>query len=189
MKRLLRWTSAAGIGCFALLASGCTGSTNLVEPTPGWETPNWMAEQRRQVEEWDLAMQACFSRLGLEAQISRGGGVFIRTILEEGETDTTMYLRAAAWRECLDLHGQPAAWTEPADERTFAMMLDVRECLIAHGQTIPEPPALEVWVEQPHPWNPFEVLWHVMDDDEIGPLLDVCQQAGPGRLSFSIATE
>ena len=173
-------TAVVAVG---LLLAGCATDVVTGEDVTGWVEPAWMSQMRQQQEVFEVNMMGCFSQRGVPSQISFGGGVMTHgeygpNWLEEA------YVRAQAWEECLEIYEFPPLWELPADADTYAMMLDACECVLLHGFEVPEPPALDVWAEQTHPWNPLSYVTH-LPAYQLEPLMATCLQVGPGRMSIA----
>ena len=86
---------------------------------------------------------------------------------------------------------RPSHWRTPLDQGAYARMLDVRECVIAHGFDVQEPPSFDVWVDQGHnAWGPFHDFLpgsaqSSISDDDLEALFNACPQTGNGFVSLS----
>ena len=168
----------------ALSLSACASSSQSSGTENSWQEPAWMAQQRQQVEIYENNMASCFRELGADYSLLLGGGVALITNLDsEDDAEAVTQIHFLALEECYSRYDQPAMWLLSANAETYSMMLDVRECAIAHGFAVDEPPPLEVWQEQEIPWNPLGHHISTLPDDELRPLLENCSQIGPGRFS------
>ena len=180
----LAW--GAVLTCALLLVfslSGCEQQSSEIETLNAWIEPAWMAQRRSDVEEHNAAMYQCLTDRGAPAMVMAGAGVAIVWRGEVPEGAEQAWAEATA--ECDDLLGGSEFWTVVPDESEYARMLDVRSCLIAHGQTVAEPPSLDVWLVQDRPWNPHSELIQELEDSLVIQLLETCVQNGPGVEGFS----
>lgn len=145
-----------------------------------WEEPAWMAQARLDLEEYQLRTLACLREGGFDGMIALGGLVSIHIPVDEhgneapGQLDLGMSVAA----RCHDAVPQPPLWESPQDEAAFERMLEVRDCLLAHGFDPGEPPSLDVWIDEFVPWNPRAEL-SAFADYEIA-LDALCPQSGHG---------
>ena len=183
---LTRAATLAAAGLLVLTTAGCASGPEDPWGDVAWEDPGWMAQARQEVEEFQNAMMSCLAERGVRGIVTFGavvgvGGPFDPADLPPG-TEVQM---ATAQQDCLEIVPQPSVWTTPADAAAYQRTLEVRECLIAHGFEIPEPPAMEVWVEMEIPWNPWATVFSlpqdaIPDDDALRELISVCPQSGHG---------
>ena len=183
----------AAVAAMALgVASGCTAETGLV--AEGWSEPGWITLARQQMEEYELAMVSCLEEHGVRAEVSLGGhvGAFGHTHNDDGTEIPGAIDALLAASDACDSVERPEHWQLPQDESAYERMLDVRECLIAHGQEISEPPSMEVWIDQGpgQAWNPYRDLmpgWSAnpLPDDELIALFAACPQSGHGFMSIN----
>ena len=174
-------------------ASACAAGEGLV--AVDWDEPGWVAQARQEVEDYQNAFVACMRANGADAEVMIGGNVigFAVTIDEEGlPIPGIEELLENATDTCGEQVPRPAHWGHSKDEQAYERMLDVRECLIAHGHEVSEPPSLEAWLGQSpaNAWNLYLDLFpgHAaspLPDDELIALLRVCPQSGFGFLSIN----
>jgi len=158
-----------------------------VAADPSWVEPAWMAEARLGVEEYHAAMLSCLAEFGVVGIAAPGGhvGTGGRTdedgvrIDAQGRSPAELQrLENQATRECQDRHPYPAHWTSTATEADYERTLQVRECLLAHGLQVQEPPPLEIWLISR--WNPWRSAF---SDNGLGPaevdhFMAACPQTG-----------
>ncbi|MDR0481864.1 MAG: hypothetical protein LBH13_01685 [Cellulomonadaceae bacterium] len=150
-----------------------------------------MAQARQEIEEYQAGIAACYEEFGLTPTIAIGGTVGIG--YGGGEPPPGFEeLAEKAGLECDQRVPAPAIWVAPQDEAAYQRMLDVRECLSAHGWPTPQPPSFATWKEQEFPWTAYTVLI----DPEITPvanqpthadlreLMEVCPQGGTGGIGI-----
>lgn len=168
-----------------LALTACSADPPVEQAVGQWVEPGWMAGARQEVEDYESALINCLEQQGVQSERIIGGGVSIVGPAEDDPAIQTLIEAADAI--CADQVPVPALFAAPLDETTYRQMLDVRECIVAHGWDLPEPPSLEVWQEQaPIPWHPFTAL----DDPDRGPrltdaefaeLVNACPQGGGPR--------
>jgi len=141
---------------FPVVTAACSGD----DPAEGgvvWEEPAWMTTIRLDREDRVTAFQSCLAEFGLEADDDLLGGVSVLTPVPEppGWTD----LLFEAFDQCTERIGFLEWDTLPHDEDAYQRLLDVRDCLIAHGHEVSEAPSFEVWREDVLIWVPHgEIL-------------------------------
>jgi hypothetical protein len=156
-----------------------------------------MARARQELEEYEVAVVACFEANGAQASVGIGGsvgGIAVTHDDEGREIPGAIEQLMAATEICGEQVMPPAHWLFPKDESAYERMLDVRECIVAQGHEIPETPSFEVWIEQDvgEAWNPYLYLFphfrggaNPLSEDELVALLDRCPQFGIGSLNIS----
>jgi len=132
-------------------------------------------------------MRACLAEKGVNLDVGFGGSIGLSSTIdpavENVADDALADIQMQVLWDCYQqVGGLPEMWQLPPDERTYGMLLDVIECIRVHGYDVADPPSLEVWREQTPPWNPYESLVGTLPDEQLQPLMDVCQQVGPGRI-------
>lgn len=166
--------------------SGCAADDyESLESPVGWEEPGWMAQVRQQNEEYRSAMESCYSEHGLESTRAIGGSSIGFVNLPSDPATQELFEQASAdcnARVPLPDNEQDQALTDAA----YGRMVDTRECIVAYGYEVPEPPTLETWKESDPwhvAWNPYEVLVGAgaieITHDELRALNDACPQPGP----------
>jgi hypothetical protein len=120
-----------------------------------------MARARQESDEYDRSLTACFTEFGVESFPIVGGGVATGTTLDAdgnyppGQEE----LINTALEECDKRVQPPVSRASSLTPEAYAKTLEVRACVIAHGFELPEPPTLDVWLEQEEfAWNPYTVL-------------------------------
>lgn len=180
---LLSATAIAVITMF----SGCVTDSEQGASAGDWVEPGWVAQFRQDMEEDANAWIACFAEHGVEAVMGPSFTVGI----------PGPYPTPPGWTELLD-QANDVCWERlgqhrwhrvPIDAAAYQRMLDSRDCLIAHGHEIPEPPAMEVWIEgdgqQWDRWNPHREWYEArpslprLTAVEWAELNDQCPQPGP----------
>ena len=179
-----------GVGLASAGACASDGGPVAVD----WVEPGWVAQARQEIEEYQNAFVACMRANGADAEVSIGGVVSGFAVTIDGDGRPIPGIEEVLL-EATDICGDipsPEHWGLPMDEQAYERMLDVRECLIAHGYEVSEPPTLEMWLGQgpSNAWNPYLNLFpgHAaspLSDDELIALLRVCPQSGFGFLSIN----
>ena len=176
VKRQLRCKVALVLGCLAFSTlSGCAVDDS-VSDGQSWAEPVWMAEARQQVEDYQLFMLNCMNEHGVVGVVALGGVVITGGLLigSEASEMNALEQRLEVEQTCDELAPTPEVWLG-RDHVAYQQMLDVRECLVSHGFTVAEPPAVEVWIEQSSPWNPYADILH---QEGIRDVLNICPQVG-----------
>lgn len=180
----LRIAVMCGLGVVAIAGCAVDDYESLESPV-GWEEPGWMAQVRQQNEVYVSAMESCYDEYGLESTRGIGGGDIgflnlpddpaTQKLFEDSATDCNARISQPEYR-------QDQALTDSAYER----MVVTRECMVAHGYQVPEPPSKETWKDSDPwytAWNPYEVLVGAgameVTDDELRALNEACPQPGP----------
>lgn len=182
MKLKTTWTRNAALaaGLVAILTacgSPFNGSVDS-ESLGAYVEPLWMAEMRRQLEEFESSLNACV----IEAGWADGTGT--RT------TEDTIDAYTQVHRECsAKVLPDWELFDEAAWRADYPRLFDIRDCLIAQGYEIPEPPSEDTWVETAltgaMPWTPFNFVIDginngsiVMTQAEFDELTYQCPQSG-----------
>jgi len=170
-----------------LLLSACATPAEAFSPVD-WVEPGWMAAARQSVEEYQTAFMACLAERGVVGVSSltsatvgisapRGAdGNFDRALHDLGTAANNYCLETIPWPEH---YPQPPNFTIHTSPEAYERMLDVRNCLIAHGIEVPEPPTMERWMESSMPWSPWNTP-DIMQRHELflHELSRVCPQDG-----------
>jgi len=124
-----------------------------------------MAVHQARREERIAQMDACLQAAGLNIEADAQGGYGPFASVEEGE----LFMRS--FDGCLVALGLPEAGAEPSVnayqlQLEFAFMLDLQDCLMAHGYPVSVSPSEDHWVEAnlrfadgdfgANIWHPFE---------------------------------
>jgi hypothetical protein len=185
---VLRGAHLSALVTGAVLAVVTSGSTS---PEPAsqadslaWVEPGWMAEARQAEEEFERALAACMRDAGHPVEIHPGGAVL-------GLPGGT------AAGDAFDLCAEQLHDDSPLSDEQLRLQydraLDTRDCLLARGYTISEPPTLETWLEQqrnpgPGDWVPFHQAIRQMRGDsaaaEYAATYAACPQGGPAAFAF-----
>jgi len=164
-----------------------------VAADPSWVEPAWMAEARLGVAEYHAAMLSCLAEFGVEGTAAPGGLIFTGGPTDEdgvridaqGRSPVELQrLENQATLECQDRYPYPAHWSNTATEADYKRTLQVRECLLAHGLQVQEPPPLEIWLISR--WNPWSSAFN---DNGLGPaevdhFMTACPQTGINNVSI-----
>ncbi len=160
----------------ALGATGCAasdgGSGGGGQPEE-WAEPAWFAEQAREGEEAQAALQACMDGRGWSVPITKRGGT------PTGFTDQD---EAAAFMEdsttCLADLGMELPTVGDAEAREiYGYQLDTLACLRHLEIDLPDAPSQDVYVEtavrffagdeSADYWEPYDDLWSLAEHGEI----------------------
>ncbi len=148
-----------------------------------------MALVRQENEEFQSGQIACYAEYGLTPIRNTAGGVgFIDLPRDEG----TRALLDKASTECNSRVPPPEFKLKKSlDDEAYQKMLDLRQCIIAHGYPMPEAPSVEVWKdsELAYAWNPYSEFNGMggrglgaqvqISDSDLSFLADACPQPGP----------
>lgn len=149
------------VGAGLVLAACSPSPSGDRDDVSEYIAPGWMAQARQEVEAYQSAMMSCFAEFGVEGDPTPGGEVLVSYRGgEDGELAPGVeQLVENALTECSERVALPSLWTAPADADAYQRMLDSRDCLIAQGYEMPEPPSLDAWTESGFAaWNPYQEL-------------------------------
>jgi hypothetical protein len=136
-----------------------------------------MTSHREIGEAYQAAWSACITDLGFTPDKGIGGFSVVIRAATRGGSFSEM---SAAADECNERYPAPDFGGHEATPELYARMLDQRECLIAHGQTIPDPPSEEEWLRRGGQWVPFSQLSNAIRSSDLGAALSrACPQSGP----------
>ncbi|ACZ30615.1 hypothetical protein Xcel_1587 [Xylanimonas cellulosilytica DSM 15894] len=154
-----------------------------------------MAQVRQADEEFQSAMIACYAEFGLESVRSIGGGTvgMVNLIDETGQVPAGVQARVdAAAAECNARVPLPEHQSWAFDGAAYQRMIELRECIVAHGFEVPEAPSEEAWKdsEPASAWNPYEAMLGgargaSTTQDEVAALMTACPQPGPSYYSLA----
>ncbi|MCL1900625.1 MAG: hypothetical protein FWG11_08985 [Promicromonosporaceae bacterium] len=152
------------------LLTGCDGGETNNDAESTWQEPAWVAQFRQDMEEFQLANIACFAELGIEVvKDPAGGGLPVMPNEGRGEVPAAwLDILEVAGLECLERTRDFAWFHLPVDEEAHQRMLDARNCLLAHGHHVSEPPSFEVWREDVLAWTPHGDVFHGLQRQGIG---------------------
>lgn len=164
--------------------SGAPESQGLVGQQPNgdqWVEPAWMAEVSKNNEELNSKITSCMGEKGWVEERKRDGSytVTLSTVDDGPRYREDRILCESVVREDL---GIPPRTHDDAFFRTmYARTLDTRDCLVAHGVVVSEPPSEDAWIEaiktgSADVWAPFNDV--TGSDEEFYELFDICVQAG-----------
>lgn len=178
MSRLLQ------AGLLVLVIAACSAADDGLEPIPGWEEPGWMAQVRQQDEEFQSAMIACYDEYNFDAVRSIGGGSI--GFIDLPADPATQELFEQASTECNARVPLPEYSLDTTlDDAAYERTLELRECIIAHGYDVEEPPSAAVWKDSglQHAWSPYQELLgrgvEGVTQADLRALTDACPQPGP----------
>jgi hypothetical protein len=203
---LIKKFTAALFICSSFLLTGCARSAGAaivaeenaqVELTPiNWIEPYWMPIVRQANEDFADAWIECLAGHGAVAQRFIGNGATGQVLTQDENRQFDSSQSESFWRAgdlCYPLISPPAHHPQPPYYRdlprtweAYQRMLDVRNCLLAHGFNIPEAPPLDRWQVSPRPWNPWNPEPHSMNynfqamlsESELWALMNACPQDG-----------
>ena len=147
-----------------------------------------MTQVRQQDEEFQSAMIACYAEFGLTGVRTIGGGGVgfldladdsgqippaVQGVLDEASAECNARVPLAEHRSAV------------ANDEAYARLLDLRDCIIAYGYDVPEPPSAATWKDSPLSsiWNPYSAMFsggNSLPQDELQSLMTACPQSGPG---------
>jgi len=162
---------------------GC--GTGSQEPTVEWIEPSWFAVARQENEQYRISMESCLHSFGFETITSVAGipTILISNPIPPGVSE----LANEALQECAEQAPDRSLRTATRlDEAAYSRMLDERNCVIAHGFQIPEPPSFESWRETSTPWTAFGYLGARPGRDALLKLNHACPQSAPGGITTDI---
>lgn len=149
-----------------------------------------MAQVRQQAEEYQSGLIACFNEHGLEPIRHMAGGVGFVNFPQDAASLALLDEVSAVCNSRVPL--PEFAQSETLDDAAYQRMLDLRQCIVAHGYEIPAPPSAEVWKESSpwyDAWNPYEVLTGPgaikISETDLYALAEVCPQPGPNFISVA----
>ena len=181
-----------GVAGLVLLVAACSADSALSPVNADWVEPGWVSQARQEIEEYRTAFVSCIEENGGQADVAIGGNVSIFTQLfdnEGREIPGALDIASQISDTCSSIPG-PVHWGLPMDDAAYDRMIDVRECIVAHGFEVSQPPTREVWLEQgpSFAWNPYTELFPTfsqdpLPEDQLIPLLAACPQSGHGFLS------
>jgi len=165
-------------------------STPTVNPT--WVEPGWIAQVRQANEEYQAGQIACYAEYGLTPVKATGGEVLFENLPNDPGTQA---LLETAGVDCNARVPLPAFKNDKTmDAAAYGRMLDTRNCIIAHGYTVPEPPSMETWIDSgpSSAWNPYSYVSSSSTDAGLSALaaLDqACPQPGPNFIASSLSPD
>lgn len=189
-----RWRALVGASLLPVVgASGCTVTDNNTPELGAYSEPGWMADTRREQEKGAVAMAACMGEHGWVMTVKPDWGLDSSSSLDEAQERA----QRESFRSCYDqVYGEQPPVTEADWHVKYQKALDTRDCLVAEGYTIPDPPSEDARVDagmnEKDLWAPFQF---VIDQSPRGQidlsaetyyeLYATCPQAGPNAsLSF-----
>lgn len=162
--------------------TGCTVQADQPEASPDWVEPGWMTQVRQANDEYQSAMLACYAEHGLEGVRSMGGGVGFVNLPQDAATQQLVDETA---QDCNARVPHPEYRLDKTlDDAAYQRMLEARECIIAHGYEVPEPPSAETWKDSAlaFAWNPYRELASgvsTISADDVYAVEQACPQPGP----------
>ena len=178
-------TVCLGVAVLVMLSSCSAAPESQGPPGPQpssgqWVEPAWMAEVRKNNEELGSKIASCMADKGwVEERQSDGSYSVTLSTADDGPR----YREDRGVCESLvrDDLGIPHRTLDDASFRTmYARTLDTRDCLVAHGVVVSEPPSEDAWIEAiktgTDVWAPFNDV--TGSDEEFYELFEVCVQAG-----------
>ena len=173
------------VALIAFLFGGCAGAAGAGEQADWsrWQEPGWMAQMRQYKEQHFLAMTECLDEFGV-----RGVPVIGTGNVAVGHSDPAINQHhGVALRECVERIGE-AGWVysmHRIDAESYLRMLDTRQCLIHLGYEIPDPPSVDVWIQNRGFWTPHRYVFSSMSLDHFAHLVELCPQT-PGSMLLSV---
>lgn len=170
------------LGVSSCGASGEAKDAESAPPSRGqWAEPAWMIESKKTNEELSSKITSCMADRGWTETRERDGSFSISL---SAESDGPRYQADRIFcdstvREDMDI--TPVARDDDFFRTMYSRTLDTRDCLVAHGVAVSEPPSEDAWIEalksgSAGVWAPFNDV--TGSDDEFYELFDVCVQGG-----------
>jgi hypothetical protein len=164
-----------------LAACGSDDHTQAPADMAQWTEPAWMVKDRQDAEELSSKIRSCLLDQGWASTVERDGSFSGEVGLgdEANRFMEDQRVCASSVREEMEL---TRLVHDDAFFRTlYARTLDTRDCLVAQGVKVSEPPSEDAWIEAIRAgdatvWAPFDDVQGT--DDEFYALFDVCVQAG-----------
>lgn len=149
-----------------------------------------MAQVRQEAEEYQSGQIACYAGYGLTAVKTMIGTV---GFVDLPQDPATQALVDEASADCNARFPLPEFMNNRVlDDAAYQKMLDTRECIVAHGYSVPDPPSAETWKESSletafNPYNEFinGSSQSAMTPVELFALADACPQAGPNFVALA----
>lgn len=160
-----RWVQTGLTAAMMLVLSACSGGVDgqgqSVDASP-WEPPGWMAEQARQQEEFQAALQSCLDGAGWDKTVTPDGGI------KEPFTGAEYDRFRENLHECYTQMGYPVAPTTTLSPEFLGTLydrqLDVAACLKSKGEEVSDPPTRDLYIETANDpestagWSPYDVV-------------------------------
>lgn len=154
-----RGAAAIAVGAFAVLLCSCG---------PGARPPSPSGPRSSDgPDSYFVALAACLREAGWDAVLDPSGqGVSVDSVTGE-QRPAFMRARAA----CTESVGEPptvAPLTEAEIRDRYAYLLAARDCLLALGYPVSEPPSEDVFVDSwsTGPWSPYADIVDALTPDE-----------------------
>ncbi len=138
-------------------------------------------------EEFQSGQIACYAEYGLTPIRTMAGSVGFNNypqdevaLLDKASTDCNNRVPLPEFK-----------LNKTLDDAAYQKMLDLRQCIVAHGYPMPEAPSAEVWKdsELAYAWNPYSEFNGMggmglgapikIADADLFALADACPQPGP----------
>lgn len=148
------------VAAFALVACSSTQPA----PEADWVEPGWMSQVRQENEAFESAMMACLAEHGVKGSITIGGGHVgvVTNVDETGQIPAGVSeLNGSALEICSGEVPEPDYWHQLIDDSAYQQILDTRDCLVAQGLAIPDPPSKDRWIEDAESgriWGAYDSL-------------------------------
>jgi len=147
-----------------------------------------MSQVRQENEEYQSGQIACYAEYGLTPVRDMAGGVGFVNLPQDAATQT---LLDKASDDCNARVPLPVdRQNKTLDDAAYQRMLDLRQCIVAYGYTIPDPPSAQTW-EDSSPWtdawNPYSAFngsggTIQISDSDLMALSNACPQPGPNYI-------
>jgi len=153
-----------------------------------------MAQVRQENDAYQAATIACYAEYGFSGVRQMGGNV---TFVNVPQDDGTQALMTQAYNDCNLRVPRPAyIGDQVLDDAAYARMLDLRDCVIAHGYALPEPPTAPAWEESGlfDAYNPYQFFTgsspeFVISGSDLLSLDAACPQPGPNFIVVGSSDE
>jgi hypothetical protein len=143
-------------------------------PSVAWTDPVWVAEQAAEREEYRAEMQSCLDGMGWHVTVNLDGG-----IVEPFTSDEELQRNVADMETCrvsMGLPGKRLPATLDELKTIYTQLLDVRNCLIAHGVAMGPAQSEDAWLDAIQS-DGADDYWHPYSDPGLEALSMDKQQA------------
>jgi hypothetical protein len=152
----------------------------LLARYPNLEVPDVVIVRVITLDEWGSTRAACMTEQGFPAQVNEWGGTTGTGNLSQDQP------LALARYICNAQFPVDPLYEQPLNDSQLAFLYyyythELRDCLIDHGQELPDPPSEQVFIEQygtDKTWTPYRFV--SASDSDLTELNEECPQAPEG---------